>query len=825
MVATFGRAGPFLLLAAAAAIAVWAIPHHADAGEYWVLGMPDEGATGPPNVSTAVAVTNLGTAADTPILMKVNAGTATPVATTSVAPGATGILTFTDYLEGTQISNTGVYFVSTVQPFAVAQLTTANGAVAAAGSNADATRAMELGRLGTSYRVLTHYGVSCLLCIPPTNDFFTVIATKAGTLVTVTPSVNTVGSTGCPLAPCAVPGEVPPMIGGTTRTFALARGQALHVVADHILAPDCPLCTGNYDLSGTRITATAPVAVFAGTGCTNMNDQGGGSGGGDTSCDTLNDEMIPDSSAGRTFVLCAGAMSATPAQIAAGMFVSQVDRIRVMAVSGTATLTFAVPVAASYSGVATSAFATITPPPTLAATTTTATVTSTAWSQWFFNRDTVITSTAPIIVEDYISWSDVRSQNAGNTASLGWVENYNPVVRFTWGDPSQVSVTGLDRAVGDNWMYGFPGWENHMYIGALLGTVISDNGVVLPASATRSIGTSGYGCTTPADLAPAGVTHHIATSNPASVQMLGLGASSSYWYDSGPFPSPIPPVVGPTAAFKWGAKTDGCGDSPVTFTDSSVPGSSPIIAWAWDFGDGSSSTDPSPSHVYASPGSYDVSLTVTDANGKTSTSTVTITAIALPPCVVPTKSEDNAFGPRPPRDGVDDALAGSDIDGDGIANAVDNCPTISNADQSDLDGDFAGDACDTDVDGDGIVNASDNCPKQVNVGQLDLDGDGQGDVCDDDIDGDTIANAADNCPMTGNKNQLDANTDLVGDACEERMVASVAPEASRPLNVAASDVAPAATPSNALAGVLPAVVGLVLVSVALVLLAALRRRK
>jgi hypothetical protein len=50
---------------------------------------------------------------------------------------------------------------------------------------------------------------------------------------------------------------------------------------------------------------------------------------------------------------------------------------------------------------------------------------------------------------------------------------------------------------------------------------------------------------------------------------------------------------------------------------------------------------------------------------------------------------------------------GTDADGDGIADAVDNCTQIANADQRDTDADGFGNACDPDFNGDGVVNAVD----------------------------------------------------------------------------------------------------------------------
>ena len=70
-----------------------------------------------------------------------------------------------------------------------------------------------------------------------------------------------------------------------------------------------------------------------------------------------------------------------------------------------------------------------------------------------------------------------------------------------------------------------------------------------------------------------------------------------------------------------------------------------------------------------------------------------------------------------------------DLDSDGIANEVDNCPSIANADQADFDGDGAGDACDNDDDNDGIADDIDCAPFDPNITTA------IGDICDDGNDG------------------------------------------------------------------------------------------
>lgn len=93
-----------------------------------------------------------------------------------------------------------------------------------------------------------------------------------------------------------------------------------------------------------------------------------------------------------------------------------------------------------------------------------------------------------------------------------------------------------------------------------------------------------------------------------------------------------------------------------------------------------------------------------------------------------------------------------DADGDGVADAYDNCRGTFNPDQADSDGD-------------GVGNACDNCPVTFNPDQADSDDSGYGDACGG-RDGDFVRDAVDNCPFIFNPDQVDSDVDSVGDVCD-----------------------------------------------------------
>ncbi len=79
---------------------------------------------------------------------------------------------------------------------------------------------------------------------------------------------------------------------------------------------------------------------------------------------------------------------------------------------------------------------------------------------------------------------------------------------------------------------------------------------------------------------------------------------------------------------------------------------------------------------------------------------------------------------------TNDLFLANDSDKDGIPDMQDNCISVANPYQKDIDQNQIGDACE-DFDFDGVMNYIDNCPSNPNQNQRDRDADGLGDICDD----------------------------------------------------------------------------------------------
>jgi subtilase family protein/thrombospondin type 3 repeat protein len=154
------------------------------------------------------------------------------------------------------------------------------------------------------------------------------------------------------------------------------------------------------------------------------------------------------------------------------------------------------------------------------------------------------------------------------------------------------------------------------------------------------------------------------------------------------------------------------------------------------------------------------------------------------------------------RDGTLGELSFSNLDGDGVAEAIDNCPHTYNPLQEDADHDGVGDICDNcpntangplaavnpgdnqkdsdadgvgdacdldDIDFDGVVNGFDLCPDVYNPLQALAGGGQKGLGCDrtnSDRDNDGFNDANDNCVRTYNPSQVDSDGDRIGDACD-----------------------------------------------------------
>ncbi len=108
-----------------------------------------------------------------------------------------------------------------------------------------------------------------------------------------------------------------------------------------------------------------------------------------------------------------------------------------------------------------------------------------------------------------------------------------------------------------------------------------------------------------------------------------------------------------------------------------------------------------------------------------------------------------------------------DEDGDGIGES-DNCPGVNNPDQLDYDLDGQGDACDSDDDGDGVDDALDECPMSDLEWESNSFNNHDSDGCEDntediDDDADGIIDELDECP----RGVLGSGSDPDEDGCKD----------------------------------------------------------
>ncbi len=216
---------------------------------YWSLDLdnyPDPFGD-PSAIPHAVVIANASAAQATVTITGPAGGPPLPGAQFSIPAGELRVYTFPRFdVDGTGISDRA-FEIQSDWPVVAYQFNPLNNVGVA--SN-DGTVLLPDEALGSEYYAFS-WPTSPLaaLGIPSQHGYFTIVATREGeTQVTITVAAAVAEGPG-----------VPAMAEGETATFVLQRGQVLNIEAD-----GSSLAAGNWDLTGSHIVASQPVAVFGG---------------------------------------------------------------------------------------------------------------------------------------------------------------------------------------------------------------------------------------------------------------------------------------------------------------------------------------------------------------------------------------------------------------------------------------------------------------------------------------------------------------------------------------------------------------------------------
>lgn len=333
--------GGLALLGASAVILV----PGAEAEEFWAAALEQEDGH-----DAELAFTNSGTSST---VVDVYDSTGQIVYSQAVPAASTSRMVLSGAPSSSVLKNDGTYKVD-----APAEIEVALWSAPEHDHSDDATSVAKYSSLGKKYYISTHSGFR--------EAFFTIVGTQDNTNVEVEVPCPTLSGQG-----------VPSMSSGTPYTFTLDQYDLLNIKAD---------C----DLTGAKVHATSPVAVFNGHLCTFI---------GNSACDDLKEQAPPLEAAGTEFVACSSVYNGRGGY----------DEIRVVAVSsGTTTVTSTT----GFTGSLTAAG---------------------DWLSFDIPGDAYIEASAPVIISQYMGRTDLTDSGDPSQLALRPVTQWQEAAWFWTG--------------------------------------------------------------------------------------------------------------------------------------------------------------------------------------------------------------------------------------------------------------------------------------------------------------------------------------------------------------------------------------------------------